>query len=163
MDKFAVFMIASETFGIGIGKVVEIITPQEIFTIPGLPEFLAGVISVRGSVIPLIDLRRRFGTKPAGRKERVIIVRFGKEKAGFLVDEIKEILALSQEEITPPPALFRGFKTEYLEGIGKKEGQIIILLNIDSLLTSEEKIMLGESIGMIEEKSGEPGETDQRQ
>lgn len=162
MNKFAVFRIADEIFGIGIGRVVEIITPQEVFSIPGLPEFLAGVISVRGSVIPLIDLRRRFGTKPAGKKERVIIVRFEKEKAGFLVDEIKEIMELSPEEITPPPSLFRGFKTEYLHGIGKKEGRIIILLNIDNLLTSEEKIRLGESIEMIEEISGETEASDQR-
>ncbi|MEJ2695901.1 MAG: chemotaxis protein CheW [Candidatus Sulfobium sp.] len=161
MNKFAVFRIAGETFGIGIGRVVEIITPQEIFSIPGLPEFLAGVISVRGSVIPLIDLRRRFGTKPVGKKERVIIVRFDKEKAGFLVDEIKEILALSPEEITPPPTLFKGFKTEYLDGIGKKEEGIIILLNIDNLLTSEEKIRLEESIEMIEERSGETEASDQ--
>lgn len=163
MNKFAVFRIADEIFGIGIGRVVEIITPQEVFSIPGLPEFLAGVISVRGTVIPLIDLRRRFGTQPAGKKERVIIVRFGKEKAGFLVDEIKEILALSPAEIAPPPSLFRGFKTEYLHGIGRKDGRIIILLNIDNLLTSEEKIRLGESIEMIEEKSGESGTPDHKQ
>lgn len=162
MNKFAVFRIADEIFGIGIERVVEIITPQEVFSIPGLPEFLAGVISVRGSVVPLIDLRRRFGTKPATKKERVIIVHFDKEKAAFLVDEIKEILALSPEEITPPPNLFKGFKTEYLNGIGKKDGRIIILLNIDNVLTSEEKIMLGESIEMIEERSGETEESDQK-
>lgn len=160
MNKFAVFRIADEMFGIGIGRVVEIITPQEIFSIPGLPEFLAGVISVRGSIIPLIDLRRRFGTKPAGSKERVIIVRFGNEKAGFVVDEMKEIMTLSSEEITLPPALFKGFKTEYLNGIGKKGGGIVILLNIDNLLTSQEKIRLEESIEMIEETSGRAGEPD---
>ena len=160
MNKFAVFRIADEMFGIGIGRVVEIITPQEIFSIPGLPEFLAGVISVRGSIIPLIDLRRRFGAKPAGRKERVILVRFGSEKAGFVVDEIKEIMTLSPEEITPPPTLFKGFKTEYLNGIGKKDGGIVILLNIDNLLTSQEKIRLEESIEMIEERSERSGAPD---
>ncbi len=163
MNKFAVFRIADEIFGIGISRVVEIITPQQVFSIPGLPEFLSGVISVRGSVVPLIDLRRRFGTKPAGRKERVIIVRFQKEKAGFLVDEIREILALSSEEISPPPSLFKGFKTEYLNGIGKKDGKIVIILNVDNLLTSEEKIRLEESVGMIEERSGETEAADQRQ
>jgi purine-binding chemotaxis protein CheW len=163
MNKFAVFRIADEMFGIGLGRVVEIITPQQVFPMPGLPEFLSGVISVRGAVIPLIDLRRRFGAKPAGRKERVVIVRFEKEKAGFLVDEIKEILALSPEEISPPPALFKGFRTEYLNGIGKKDGKIIILLNVDNLLTSEEKIRLEESVEIIEERSGETEASDQRQ
>lgn len=163
MNKFAVFRIAAEIFGIEIGRVVEIITPQEIFSIPGLPGFLAGVISVRGSVVPLIDLRKRFGTEPATRKERVIIVHFGREKAAFLVDEIKEILALSPEEITLPPALFKGFKTEYLDGIGRKDGRIIILLNVDNLLTSEEKIKLEESIEMIKEESGKAEASDEKQ
>ena len=106
-------------FGIGIERVVEILKTQKIFTIPGLPEFLSGVISVRGNVVPVIDLRRRFGMKPSGNKERIIIVRYGKEKIGFLIDDIKEILSLPSEEIRTPPSIFKGFKTEYLTGLGK--------------------------------------------
>ncbi|MHB8882110.1 MAG: chemotaxis protein CheW [Thermodesulfovibrionales bacterium] len=149
MQKFAVFRITDEVFGITIERVVEIIKPQKVFTIPGLPEFLSGVMNVRGIVIPLIDLRRRFGMAPSGKKERVIIVRYDKEKVGFLVDEIREILSLTPEEMTRPPSLFKGFKTEYITGLGRKENSIIILLNIDNLLTSEEKIILKESIGML--------------
>jgi purine-binding chemotaxis protein CheW len=153
MQKFTVFRASDELFGISIDRVVEIIRPQKVFSIPGLPGFLSGVMSVRGAVIPLIDLRRRFETKPSGAKERIIIVRFDKEKIGFLVDEIKEILQLSPEEITNPPSLFKGFKTQYINGLGKKKDSIIILLNIDSLLTSEERIQLKESIGMLEVKT----------
>ncbi len=152
MRKFTVFTISDEVFGITIERVVEIIRPQKVFSVPGLPDFLSGVMSVRGTVIPLIDLRRRFGTRPAGKKERIIIVRFEKEKIGFLVDEIKEILALSPEEITTPPSLFKGFRTEFIVGLGKKNDTIIILLDIDNLLTSEEKIRLKESIEMLGEK-----------
>ncbi|TAN41770.1 MAG: chemotaxis protein CheW [Nitrospirae bacterium] len=151
MQKFAVFKISDEVFGITIERVVEIIKPQKVFTIPGLPEFLSGVMNVRGIVIPLIDLRRRFGMVPSGKKERVIIVRYDKEKVGFLVDEIREILSLTPEEMTRPPSLFKGFKTEYITGLGRKENSIIILLNIDNLLTSEERIILQESIGMLGE------------
>ena len=136
----------------GIERVVEILKLQKIFTIPGLPEFLTGVMSVRGNIIPVIDLRRRFGLKSSGNKERIIIVRYGQEKIGFLVDEIKEILSLSPEEIRTPPSIFKGFKTEYLTGLGKHAEDIIILLNIDNLLTSEEKIQLKESIELLEEK-----------
>ena len=153
MQKFAVFKISDEAFGIEIGRVVEIIRVQKVFSIPGLPDFLTGVMSVRGVVIPLIDLRRRFGMEPAGKKERIIIVRFEREKMGFLVDEIKDILSLSAEEITRPPSIFKGFKTEYITGLGKKDDSIIIVLNIDNLLTSEEKIKLKESIDMLEERS----------
>ena len=152
MQKFTIFKIGDEIFGIGIERVVEILKVQKIFTLPGLPDFLSGVMSVRGNVVPIIDLRRRFGLKPSGKKERIIVVRYGKEKIGFLVDDIKEILSLSTEEIRTPPSIFKGFKTEYLTGLGKHGESIIILLNIDSLLTSEEKIKLKESVELLEEK-----------
>jgi purine-binding chemotaxis protein CheW len=150
MRKFAVFRISGEFFGIAIDRVVEIIRLQKVFSIPGLPDFLSGIISVRGAVMPLIDLRRRFEMEPSGKKERIIIVRYDGEKIGFLVDEIKEILTLASEEIINPPSLFKGFKTEYITGLGKKKDIIIILLNIDNLLTSEERIRLKESIGVLE-------------
>ena len=161
MRKFTIFKIGDEMFGIGIERVVEILKVQKIFTIPGLPEFLSGVMSVRGNIVPVIDLRRRFGIKPSGNKERIIIVRYGQEKISFLVDDIKEILSLSPEQIRTPPSIFKGFKTEYLTGLGKHGERIIILLNIDSLLTSEEKIILKESIGLLEEKGAGAGKATQ--
>lgn len=149
MRKFTVFTISDEVFGIAIERVVEIIRLQKVFSIPGLPDFISGVMSVRGVIIPLLDMRRRFGTAPSGKKERIIVVRFDKEKIGFLVDEIKEIVSLSSEEISTPPSLFKGFKTEFITGLGRKNDSIIILLNVDNLLTSEEKIQLQQSIEMI--------------
>jgi len=154
MQKVAVFRIADENFGIPIERVVEIIKPQKLFTVPFLPDFLSGVMSVRGIIIPLMDLRRRFGVQPTGKKERVILVRFETEKIGFLVDEMKEILMLTPQEISSPPAVFRGFRTEYMTGLGKKNDMIIILLNIDNLLTSEERIVLKDSIVKIEDGDG---------
>jgi purine-binding chemotaxis protein CheW len=157
--KFTIFNISDETFGIDIARVFEILRVQKIFTIPGLPGFLSGVMSVRGAVIPVMDLRRRFGMKPAGRKERIILVRYDHEKIGFLVDEIKEILVLNPDDIRPSPSIFKGFKTEYLTGIGKKDERIILLLNIDTLLTSEERIWLQEAKDLLEEKSAGTGKT----
>jgi purine-binding chemotaxis protein CheW len=162
MQKFAVFNIADETFGVAIDRVVEIIKPQKIFSVPGLPGFVAGVMSVRGAVIPLIDLRKRFGKEPSGKKERIVIVRTGQEKLGFLVDGMKEIMPFSPEEMMRPPSIFKGFKTEYLTGLGKKNDTIVILLDIDSLLTSEEKIMLKESMELVEESGAGTGQADQR-
>jgi len=154
MRKFTIFKIGDELFGIGIERVVEILKVQKIFAIPGLPEFLSGVLNVRGNVVPVMDLRQRFSMKPSGKKERIIMVRCGKEKIGFLVDDVKEILPLSEEEITTPPSIFKGLRTEYLTGLGKRGERIIVLLNIDNLLTSEEKIQLRESIELLEEKGG---------
>ncbi len=161
MAKFTIFNISEDVFGIDISRVLEILRVQKIFSIPGLPGFLTGVMSVRGAVIPVIDLRLRFGMKPSGKKERIILVRYGDEKIGFLVDEIREILMLEPEDIRPSPSLFKGFKTEYLTGLGKKGEQIILLLNIDNLLTSEEKIWLKESKELLEENGAGTGKAAQ--
>lgn len=159
MSKFTIFNISDDVFGIQISRVLEILRVQKIFSVPGLPGFLTGVMSVRGAVIPVMDLRLRFGMKPAGKKERIILVKYGEEKLGFLVDEIKEILQLDPEDIMSSPSIFKGFKTEYLTGLGKKNDQIILLLNIDNLLTSEEKIWLKETKELLEVDSAGTGKT----
>lgn len=144
MGKIAVVCAGEEEFGIEIGKVVEILKGQRIYLLPQLPSFLSGVANIRGEVIPLVDLRKRFGISSASDKERIIVVRSGKEKVGLLVDDVKEIVDLQQDEIIRPPSIFKGLKTEYLTGIGRRGDSIIILLNLDTLLTSEEKIQLEE-------------------
>ncbi|MEK7864374.1 MAG: chemotaxis protein CheW [Nitrospirota bacterium] len=145
MEKFAVFKIGEEDFGINISRVVEILKSQKIYFLPELPDFISGVINVRGEVIPLLDLRKRFGAHTETGKSRIIVVRCEDEKIGLLVDEIDKIVPFSPEEISAPPAMFKGLKTEYLTGLGKKEERIVILLNIERLLTSKEKIMLSAS------------------
>jgi purine-binding chemotaxis protein CheW len=152
--KFAIFKIGQEDFGIAIDKVVEILNTQKVYTLPELPDFLSGVITVRGEVVPLLDLRIRFGIAAAEAKELIIIVRYDVEKIGLLVDEIQEIISLNSNEIMTPPTLFKGLKKNYLSGIGKKDDRIFILLNIDYLLTSEEKIILKETEEMLEENAG---------
>lgn len=152
--KFAVFKIGEEIFGIEINKVVEILNTQKVYSLPELPDFLSGVITVRGEVLPLLDLRKRFGIKSTDTKELIIIVRSDNEKIGLLVDEMKEILSLNAQDITAPPTIFKGLQKKYLTGLGKKDERIIILLNIDYLLTSEEKIMLKESERILEEDAG---------
>lgn len=145
MEKFAVFKIGKEDFGVNISRVVEILKSQKIYFLPELPDFISGVINVRGEVIPLLDLRKRFGAHTETGKCRIIVVRCEDEKIGLLVDEIDKIVPFSPEEISAPPAIFKGLKTEYLTGLGKKEERIVILLNIERLLTSKEKIMLSDS------------------
>lgn len=159
MEKFAIFRIGSEDFGVAINRVVEILKSQKIYSIPELPDFLSGVINVRGEVIPLLDLRLRFGVHTPAKKRRIITVRCDEEKIGILVDEVDEIISIAPDEIISPPAIFKGLKTEYLTGLGKKGDRIIILLNLDRLLTAEEKIILKESTELIEEKNAGAGKT----
>lgn len=154
MEKFAVFKIGGEDFGVEVNRVVEILKAQRIYSLPELPDFLSGIITVRGEVLPLLDLRRRFGFQPSVKKERIIIVQYDNEKIGLLVDEIKEIISFTTQEIIGPPSIFKGLKRKYLTGLGKKGDRIIILLNIDDLLTSEEKIILKESEGILDEDAG---------
>jgi len=152
MLKFVIFKINEENFGIGIEKVVEIQNTLELHSIPDMPEFMSGVMNLRGTLLPVIDLRKRFGMMPAGKRERVIVVRYEDEKIGLLVDEVEEILPLSPDQITPPSSVFRGIKAEYLSGLGKNGENVIIILNIDRVLSSEEKIKLLKSINMLEGK-----------
>ncbi|GAB4420347.1 MAG: chemotaxis protein CheW [Thermodesulfovibrionales bacterium] len=142
--KVAVVYAGEEDFGIEIDRVIEILKVQRVHTLPQLPAFLSGVVNIRGDVVPLIDLRKRFGINPKPKKERVIVVRSGNEKVGFLVDGVKEIIDLQPDEIITPPGIFKGLKTEYLTGLGKRGDRIIILLNTETLLTSEEKIQIEE-------------------
>ncbi len=160
MDKFTVFKIGDEEFGISIDNVVEILRTQKVFPLPELPVFLSGVINVRGDVIPVLDLRIRFGIDISQtseqirkKKERVIIFRYEDSKLGLMTDEIKEIISIAPEDISPPPPLFKGLRTEYLSGLGKKEDRIIILLNLSSLLTAEEKIALIDSSDSFKEEN----------
>lgn len=159
MEKFAIFKIGDEDFGVSINRVVEILKSQKIYSLPELPDFLSGVINVRGDVVPLLDLRLRFGMHASEKKGRIIIVRSEGEKIGLQVDEIDEIISLAAEDLIAPPSIFKGLKTEYLKGLGKKEGRIIILLNLDRLLTSEEKIILKESAELIEGEDARTGKT----
>ncbi len=152
--KFTVFKIGDEDFGIDIKQVVEILNRQKVHILPELPDFLSGVITVRGEVVPLLDLRKRFGIQSSETKELIILVRYDSEKIGLLVDEIKEILSFTDEEIAAPPAIFKGLKKKYLSGIGKKDDRVIIIINLDYLLSSEEKIMLKDSEELLEEDAG---------
>jgi purine-binding chemotaxis protein CheW len=153
-QKYVVFKIGEEDFGVEINSVVEILSTQKVHSIPDLPDFLSGVIAVRGRITPLLDLRKRFGMISSSNKELIIVIKYDNEKIGVLVDHVKEIISLGKDEITSPPAIFKGMKRRYLAGIGKKDDRVIIILNVEALLTSEERIMLKEAEEVIEKDAG---------
>ncbi|MCK5140041.1 MAG: purine-binding chemotaxis protein CheW, partial [Thermodesulfovibrionia bacterium] len=145
VSKFVIFTVAHKEFGIPLERIVEIVKSQKITNLPKLPSFISGVINLRGAVIPLIDLRKRLGVEPVSLKERVIILKMHEEKIGLLVDDVKEIMDIEKEHIATPPSLFKGLKPEYLLSIGKIADRLVVILNIETLLTSEEMILLEES------------------
>lgn len=144
MSKYLVFNLAEEECGIELSRVLEITRPQKTTPFPGVPKYINGIINLRGVVMPLMDLRKRLSVKSLPRKERVIIVSIHNEKIGLLVDSVNEITNIDENNIASPPAIFRGIKPEYLRGIGKISDRLIILLNLDNLLTSDEIILFGD-------------------
>ncbi len=142
MRSFLVFRLGPEEFGVDIRNVVEIFGAQRIYEVPEMDEYITGVISVRGEVVPLLDMRKRFGLKPSPKKERTVLVRTGTETVGLTVDEVKEIMDFESNEISKPPTIFKGLASEYLVGLGKKEGRVVILLNLEDVLSKEEKLKL---------------------
>lgn len=145
MNKLTVFTIAGEEFGIELNRVVEIVRPQKTTPLPNVPGFISGVINLRGTVIFVMDLRKRLNVKPSSEREKIIVTSMHGEKIGLLVDTVKEIISIEERQISPPSSVFKGLKAKYFKGIGKVEDRLIVILDLDSLLSAEEMIFLEES------------------
>ncbi len=137
-------MLSSEEYGIGILKIREIIGMLPITAVPKTPAFIKGVINLRGKVIPVMDLRLRFGMEKTDYTERtcIIVVEIARESGnvmiGMVVDTVSEVLNIKPEEIEDTPMFGTDIKTDYILGIAKTEGGVKILLDIDKVLTDEE-------------------------
>ncbi len=142
MGKFAVFTVSGEEFALELDKIFEIIKSQKTVPLHDVPDYVNGVINFRGTVIPLIDLRKYLNVEPSSRKERIIITKMHGEKIGLLVDSVKEIVSIEERQIARAPSIFKGLKPEYIKGIGKIIKRLIIILNLDNLLTSEEVMLI---------------------
>ena len=139
--QLVVFDLASEGYGVDIGAVREIIRMQEITRVPRTPEFVEGVINLRGKVIPVIDLRKRFGLQVADQSKdnRIVVVDIGKQDIGVIVDAVTEVLRISAASVEPPTSFITSADSDYLLGIAKLESRLIILLDLESVLSNEEK------------------------
>ena len=149
--KYLTFTLAEEEYGIGILKIKEIIGMMPITTVPQTPEFVKGVINLRGKVIPVIDLRLRFGIAEIGYTERTCIIvveiagQAGTVLIGIVVDSVSEVLNVKGDDIEDTPTFGTKLDTEYILGMAKMEGGVKILLDIDRVLNAEEVGMLDQS------------------
>lgn len=134
------FTLDKEEFGIDILKVQEINRTPNITRVPNCPDFIEGVINLRGRIVPIIDLRKRFGMKTSEQSKdtRIIVVEVLSKVVGFIVDSVSEVLRIPHSVIDPPPALVAGIQAEFIEGIGKLENRLLILLNLEKILSSTE-------------------------
>ena len=139
--QLVTFSTGDEEFGVDILKVQEIILPMAITKVPKAPEFVEGVINLRGKVIPVIDLRRRFGlkSKPQDKYTRIIVIEINEMIVGFVVDSISEVLRIPASTVEPPPPVVAGLESEYISGVGKLADRLLILLDLDRLLSKEDQ------------------------
>ncbi|MEW8960049.1 MAG: chemotaxis protein CheW [Moorella sp. (in: firmicutes)] len=141
--KLVVFDLAGELYGLDIFDVREIVKDTLVTRIPQTPEFVEGVVNLRGKIIPVIDLRKRFGFEKGEKTKdaRIIIVDISGQEAGLVVDSVKEVAAVDESTIETAPDVTT-VNAAFVEGLPKKDDKIIIIIKLDLLLKVEEKEML---------------------
>ena len=134
------FKIGEEEFGVDILQVQEINRMLDVTRVPNAPEFVDGVINLRGKVIPIINLRRRFGMqrKEKDKNTRIVVVELTGKIVGFVVDAVQEVLRIPRSVTEPPPTLVGAVKAEYITAVGKLEDRLLILLDLEKVLTEEQ-------------------------
>ncbi len=148
--QYLTFSLSLEMFAIGIRRVREIIEYDNVTTVPMMPLFVKGVINLRGSVVPVIDLAARFGrgASQVHRRTCIVIVEIEREQTrqelGVMVDAVSEVLDISRSEIEPAPAFGANIRTDFISGMGKVNGGFVILLNVDKVLAVDEMAMLSD-------------------
>ena len=149
--KYLTFSLASEEYGISILKIKEIIGMMPITSVPQTPEYIKGVVNLRGKVIPVMDLRLRFSMPAMDYTERTCIIvveisgQAGTVQVGIVVDAVSEVLNIKSEDIEPTPSFGTKLNTDYILGLAKMGGGIKILLEITRVLSSEDAMLLAEA------------------
>ena len=130
------FRIGRETFGLPISIVREIVRVPEITAVPNAPDYIEGVINLRGRIIPVVDLRKRFGEKSfeVNKKNRIVVVELESRLVGLIVNSASEVLRISPSEIDEPHNVFKEGELNYITGIGKLNGRLVILLDLNRVL-----------------------------
>jgi purine-binding chemotaxis protein CheW len=139
--QLVTFKLDNEEFGVDILKVQEINKMIDITRIPNAPSFVEGVINLRGKIIPIVDLRKRLGFdgRSFDKSTRIIVVELDGMVLGFIVDSVSEVLRISENTVEPPPSLVSGIESEYIEGVGKLENRLLILLELKKVFTSTDR------------------------
>lgn len=139
-DKFLTFTIGSEAYGLEIKYVTEIIGIQEITEVPELPEYIRGIINLRGKIIPVMDVRLRFKKPIREYNDRtcIIVVDIKEISVGLIVDAVSEVMNIQEQNVVPPPDLNKGSSNKYIKGIGKVGNEVKLLLDCNKLLNDDE-------------------------
>jgi purine-binding chemotaxis protein CheW len=142
------FRIGRESFGVPISLVHEIVRIPEITAVPESPDFVEGVINLRGKIVPVVDLRKRFGEneiKPS-KKNRILVAEVETKMVGLIVDSASEVMKIPEGEVEQPPNIFEEGELNYVTGVGKLHGRLIILVDLTRVLQKGELRRLGEVV-----------------
>ncbi len=135
------FIIDDVEYGVDILAVHEILRLPEITRLPNVPKYVRGVVNLRGNVIPVVDIRERFGLSKAKFTDltRIIVVEIGEKLVGLLVDNVHQVVRIPDKDIDPPSDLIEGVSEDFIKGIGKLRERLIVILNLGNILFSEEE------------------------
>lgn len=134
-NQIVVFMLSTESYGIEIALVESIVKVQRITPIPQAPDFIEGITNLRGTVLPVIDLRKRFGysSDEIGKDSRIIVVNINGVKSGLIVDEVSEVLTIPESCVEPPSTVMTSIDLSFISGIAKLDQRLIILLDLSRM------------------------------
>lgn len=146
--QLVTFKIGNEEFGVDIFKVREINKMMQITKVPESPEYVEGVVNLRGNVTPIVDLRKRLGVvqNETTEKTSIIVVELGKTAVGLIVDEVKEVLRIQSTITEPPPELVAGVNSEYITSVAKLDDRLLILLDLNKILSLKQTEELTEVV-----------------
>jgi len=138
------FKIGNEEFGVDILKVQEINRMMNLTKVPNAPEFIDGVINLRGRIIPIVDLRCRMGLtrNEHNNNTRIIVFELNQNTVGFVVDEVSEVLRIPKSITEPPPAILSGINSDFISAVGKLENRLLILLDLEKIFDLSEHVLL---------------------
>lgn len=138
--RFLTFLVGKETYGIEIRFVTEIVGMQVITEMPEMPDYIKGIINLRGQIIPVMDVRLRFGKQPQEYTERtcVIVIECNRIPLGLIVDSVSEVLAIPEENIAQLPSIHAGQHNKFVKNIGKVESSVVLLIDCEKLMSAEE-------------------------
>ncbi len=139
--QLVVFILGKEEYGVDIMQVKEIVTYKEPVKVPNTPLFIEGIINLRGEIIPIVNLKKRFNIpgEDIGDQTRIIVINIESKKVGFVVDDASEVITINKENIEPAPDIVAGIDRKYITGIGKVEERILIILDLDKLFNEKEQ------------------------
>lgn len=146
--KYLTFLVGNESYGIEIKHVTEIIGIQEITEVPSMPDYVKGIINLRGKIIPVIEVRLRLKKKSIEYDDRtcIIVIDIRDISVGLIIDGVSEVISITDDSIVPPPITKTGFHNNYIKGIGKAGNEVKLLLDCNLLVSDEEF-----KIGVIDE------------